>query len=215
MPTSRKAVKPARTYDSSSRRLRAQQSRGRIIETAERRFLADGYAATSLAAVADEAAVSVDTIYKAFGGKPGLARAIVERALEGVGPVPAATRSDRLQAEEKDPRRLIEGWGRMVAELAPRGAPIGLLIRDAAATATELRELIDEMDDARLRRMTANARRLHTAGHLRRGVTVSAAADVLWTYSSLELYELLVLKRKMPIARYGRFVADAMIAALL
>jgi hypothetical protein len=41
------------------------------------------------------------------------------------------------------------------------------------------------------------------------------AADVMWTYSSPELYELLVLRRKWTPARYGRFVADAMIAELL
>ena len=43
--------------------------------------------------------------------------------------------------------------------------------------------------------MTLNARRLHDAGHLRDGTTIRQAADVLWTYSAPELYELLVLRR--------------------
>ena len=60
-----------------------------------------------------------------------------------------------------------------------------------------------------------NARRLHKAGHLSKGVTVSEAADVLWTYSAPELYELLVLRRRWSRKRYGSFVADAMIAKLL
>ena len=38
---------------------------------------------------------------------------------------------------------------------------------------------------------------------------------MLWTYSSAELYELLVLRRGMPIEEYGRFVANAMTDALL
>ena len=38
---------------------------------------------------------------------------------------------------------------------------------------------------------------------------------MLWTYSAPELYELLVLRRGWSPARYGRFVADAMIDALL
>jgi hypothetical protein len=63
--------------------------------------------------------------------------------------------------------------------------------------------------------MTENARRLHNAGHLRPGITVAQTADILWTYSSPELYELLVLRRGMPLAHYGRFIADAMINALL
>jgi hypothetical protein len=62
--------------------------------------------------------------------------------------------------------------------------------------------------------MTGNARRLHEAGHLRAGITIAHAADVLWTYSSHELYELLDIRRQMPLDRCARFVADAMTAAL-
>jgi hypothetical protein len=47
-----------------------------------------------------------------------------------------------------------------------------------------------------LRRMTENARRLDEGGHLRKGMTVARAAEVLWTYSSPELYELLVVGRQ-------------------
>jgi hypothetical protein len=46
-------------------------------------------------------------------------------------------------------------------------------------------------------------------------MTVADAANVMWTYTAPELYELLVLRRGMPLETYGRFVADAMIAALL
>jgi hypothetical protein len=38
---------------------------------------------------------------------------------------------------------------------------------------------------------------------------------VLWTYTSPELYELLVVRRGMPLEDYGHFVAEAMTAALL
>jgi len=78
-----------------------------------------------------------------------------------------------------------------------------------------VRALLEELDADRLRRMTDNALRLAASGHLRRGSTVADAADVLWTYSSPELYELLVLRRGMRLERFGEFVASAMIAALL
>jgi AcrR family transcriptional regulator len=215
MTPSRDHVKTPRTYDSSRRREQARQSRIRTVEAAGRLFLANGYAATSIAAVADAAGVSVETIYKTFGGKPGLVRAVFDHALEGEGPIPAEQRSDTLQAEETDPRRIIAEWGRFVTELAPRASPLILLVRSASGTDPDLRFLLDDIDAARLRRMTLNARRLHRAGHLRAGISVAAAADILWTYSSAELYELLVLRRGMPLERYGRFVADAMTAALL
>ena len=209
-------VKPAtRRYDASRRQQRARQARERIVQVAEEQFLAQGYSATSVTAVAASAGVSVDTIYKSFGGKPGLIRAIFQRALEGEGPVPAEQRSDRLQVEETDPRTIIAGWGRFVREIAPRGSPILLLVRSAAATNLELLPLLDEIDAARLRRMTLNARRMHAAGHLWPGVTVSAAADLMWTYTSAELYELLVIRRGLSVRRYGDFVADALACALL
>jgi AcrR family transcriptional regulator len=208
-------VKPKRAYDASRRREFARQNHDSIIASAERRFLRDGYASTTIRAIAADAEVSPDTIYKSFGGKPGLIRAIRIRALQGERTIPAEQRSDDLQATESDPRTVIQGWGRFTAEIAPRVSPILLLIRDAAATDPEVGALLEEMDADRLRRMTLNARRLRDAGHLRAGTTLAQAADILWTYSSPELYELLVLRRGWTPPRYGRFIADAMIKTLL
>ncbi len=207
-------VKPRRPYDASRRRERARLTSARIVEVAERRFLSEGYGVT-IADIAGEAGVSPDTIYKTFGGKPGLLRAIRTRALEGEQPLPAESRSDELHRQESDPRRIIECWGRLTAEIAPRVAPILLLVRAVAATDAEVRELRRELDEDRYRRMSENAAKLGEAGHLRAGVTVAEAADILWTYSSPELYELTVLDRGWSLDRYGRFVAEAMIAALL
>jgi hypothetical protein len=88
-------------------------------------------------------------------------------------------------------------------------------MRDVATTEPDGKTLLDEMDADRLRRMTDNARRLRAAGHLRADVTLAHAADIMWTYSAPELYELLVLRRNWSPKRYGRFIADAMIDALL
>ncbi len=208
-------VKPARGYDGSRRRELAARRRAAIVDAARRRFLADGYAASTIAAIAADAQVSVHTIYKAFGGKAGLVRAIWRRALEGGGAIPAEQRSDELQLRERDPRAIIRGWGALSAEVAPRATPILLLVRAAAETDDEARGLMTELDADRLTRMTDNARRLMDGGHVRDGIDLAAAADVLWTYSSPELCELLMVRRGWAAERYGRFVADAMIAALL
>ena len=64
--------------------------------------------------------------------------------------------------------------------------------------------------------MTRNARNLAEAGHLREGITVEHAGEVHVDLPVLaELYELLVLRRGWAPGRYGAFIADAMIAALL
>lgn len=210
-----RVVKPKRPYDVRQRQERARRNRERIIDVAQERFLRDGYSGTTIASIADDANVSGDTIYKSFGGKPGLVRAIRTRALEGGGPVPAEQRSDDLHAAGLSGREIITAWGALTAEVAPRVAPILLLIRTAATTDPDVRTLLEEMDADRLRRMTENARRLRASGHLRPGVTLARAADILWTYSAPELYELLVLRRGWSPALHGRFIAGAMIDALL
>jgi AcrR family transcriptional regulator len=208
-------VNARRRYDSSGRRERARQTRDQIVDVAETMFLSGGYAATTVAAIAAAARVSVETIYKGFGGKPGLVRAIAERGLAGEGPVPAEQRSDRIRDTEPDPRRILTAWGAFTAEIAPRVAPLLTLARDAAASDPDIAAVLEQISAARLARMTVNARGLSDAGHLRPGITPAEAADILWTYSSPELYELLVISRGWPAERYGQFIAQALITALL
>jgi AcrR family transcriptional regulator len=215
MEQKRPAVNTRRRYDSSGRRERARQTRDQITEVARDLFLTDGYAATTVTAIAAAARVSAETIYKSFGGKPGLVRAIIDKGLAGEGPVPAEQRSDHIRDTEPDPRRILTAWGAFVTEIAPRTVPILALARDAAASDTEIAALLDEISASRHQRMTLNARGLASAGHLRPGITISEAADILWTYSSPELYELLVTRRGWPAEQYGRFVGQALIAALL
>jgi AcrR family transcriptional regulator len=208
-------VKRRRRYDSARRQDAAQRRRAAIVESASRLFMREGFSGTTIARIAEDAGVSDETVYKAFGNKIALVRAIRDKALAGEGPVHAERRSDRMQASQSDPRQIIRGWGVLTMEVAPRVVPVLLLVREAAASDPELARLREEMDAARLTRMAHNARTLLKGGHLREGITLDAATDVLWTYSSPELYELLVIRRNWSIDRYGRFIADAMIAALL
>jgi AcrR family transcriptional regulator len=208
-------VKRTRTYDSARRQAAAHRRRAAVVDAASRLFARDGFAATTIARIAGDAGVSEETVYKAFGNKVALVRAIRDKALAGEGPVHAERRSDRMQTSERDPRTIIRGWGVLTMEVAPRVAPVLLLVREAAASDPELARLQKEMDAARLTRMRHNARTLLKGGQVRDGVTLEAATDVLWTYSSPELYELLVIRRGWSVERYGRFIADAMIAALL
>jgi hypothetical protein len=159
--------------------------------------------------------VSVDTVYKAFGGKPGLVRAIYERGLGGRGTVPAVERSDAMRERETDPRTIMRNWGVLATEVASVVAPIRLLMRTAAATDPEMAALLADSDNERLERMRHHARFLQRRGYLREGVTLAEATDVLWTCSSVELYELLVLQRGWSASRFAEFVAHFMIATLL
>ena len=208
-------VKRRRRYDSARRQEAAQERRAAVVEAASRLFMREGFSGTTIARIAENAGVSEEMVYKVFGNKIALVQAIRDKALAGEGPVHAERRSDLMQASQNDPRAIIRGWGVLTMEVAPRVAPVLLLVRAAAASDPELARLQDEMDAGRLTRMTHNARTLLNGGHLRAGITLDAATDVLWTYSSPQLYELLVIRRGWSVERYGRFIADSMIAALL
>jgi AcrR family transcriptional regulator len=208
-------VKSKRRYDASRRRAQAAQTRGTILDVARRNFLEDGYAATTVARIATEAGTSVETVYKAFGGKSGIVTALWEQGLDGRGPVPAPERSDLLSSTETDPVRVLRGWGMFTTEVAPELAPVLLLVRGAAATDPEMAALLAEAEAQHRSRMRHNARRLQRRGWLRPGIGLTRATDILCAYSSAELYEQLVIKSGWPVKRYGEFIGDALIAALL
>lgn len=127
-------VKTPRAYDVSRRRAQAGRSRATILAAARERFLANGYAVTTLAAVAADADVSVDTIYKAFGSKSGLVKAVYDVAI--VGDDDAVALADRpfIQSliAEPDTRRMIRAYCEFFARGAERVMPILLLVRSAA-----------------------------------------------------------------------------------
>lgn len=208
-------VRPRRRYDSSRRQQHADRTRRDILDAARARFLELGYAATTVAAIAGDVGVSVDTIYKSFGGKTGVLRAICQESLAGAGPVPAYVRSDAMQATERDPYVIVRGFGTLTAEVSPRGSPLMLLLRDAAVSDADAAGLRDELDGHRLERMKHNAANLARASHLRPGLSVEEAAQIMWTLSSPELFELLVVRQGWSHERYGEFVGEALVAALL
>ena len=120
-----------------------------------------------------------------------------------------------MSSTESDPVRVLQGWGKLTTEVAPDVAPIMLLLRGAAATDPDMATLFAEAEAQRRAGCVHNARRLQQRGWLRPGVGLTQATDILWTYSSAELYDLLVLKSGWSVKRYGKFIANALIAALL
>src|SRR5512135_3161620 len=77
-------VNPRRRYHSPLRAEQAEQTRGRILLAARRLFVQQGFAGTTVAAVAHAAGVSSDTIYASLGGKRGLLEGVLERAISGL-----------------------------------------------------------------------------------------------------------------------------------
>lgn len=80
-----------------------EAKRAAIIDAASRRFMGDGFAATSIEQVAADAGVSKVTIYNQFGDKRGLFTAAVERECEkmrgyfSLEEMPSASIEERLR----------------------------------------------------------------------------------------------------------------------
>jgi AcrR family transcriptional regulator len=210
-------VKPRRRYDSSRRQEQARHNRRAVLQAAHQLFLERGFAATTMPDIAAAAGVSVQTVYKAFGNKTRLAKTVFDVAIAGDDePIPMLQRASLSRArDEPDARTKLRLYGEFLAETAPRHVSVQLVIRDAATSDPEARAVWAQLQAERLKGMTLFARALHEDGHLRPGVSANEARDVLWTYNSAELFQLLVLERGWPPKRYGRWVADALICALL
>jgi AcrR family transcriptional regulator len=176
-----------------------------MLDSARGLFLRSGFASTTVAAIASEAGVSQETVYKTFGGKTGLVEALYRQGLLGRGPVPAYQRSDSLRTNP-DPYDVTYGWSRLAMEVGPAISPLYLLVRDAALVDPGLGDLLREMDDDRYVRMTENARYLDEAGHLRDGVDLETAADLMWSVTSPEMFELLVVRRGWSLERWADYI---------
>ena len=89
-----------------------------------------------MAAIAEAAGVSIETIYLSIGGKPSLVRYLVETALSGTDqPVPALEREGVKEIRaEPDAGRKLQLFARMVHLLLERLAPIWQVVLEAAPT---------------------------------------------------------------------------------
>src|SRR6516164_9928169 len=76
-------VKHTRRYRSPRRQQQARATRARIIAAAARRFLASGYAGTTMRAAAADAGVALPTVELVFGTKARLLKAVIDVAIAG------------------------------------------------------------------------------------------------------------------------------------
>jgi AcrR family transcriptional regulator len=208
--------KERRPYDATGRQARAVRRRDDILEHARALFLTAGYALTTVASIASASGVSPETVYKAFGGKPGIVRAIFERSLLGSAPSPAEERSDAAQLEATDARALFHRFGELSAEVAPLTAPMMRLIRDAAAGGdSAMSALLHDVERERYERMLHNADLLQSRGFLGPGLTAEHSADVMWFYTADGVFHSLVVSRGWSLDAYAEFIAKALASALL
>ena len=206
--------------DVVKRRSRAGQAvdtRRRVVEAAGRLFVRDGYAATTLQQIADQAGVAVQTVYFHFGNKRTLLKEVVDVA--SVGDDQPVALLDRPWVEElrtaPGGREAIAVWLRVSREIFGRVAPVLRVIRDAAGSDPEMAAQWEANQQQRHTAHRALAETLEAKGALRPGLTVDEAADILFALVSLELYVLLTVERGWAPERWESWAACTVSDAVL
>jgi AcrR family transcriptional regulator len=205
-----------RPYDASGRRARADARRRDVVLAARELFERDGFRLTTITAVAAHAGVSPESIYKGFGSKATLAKAVFDVALAGDHePVPVAERPALLALrDEPDVRRKIDLFvGGLVQRLA-RSAKVHILIRDGRHVDDSLAPIWEKLQEEGRTGMTMLGRHLLETGNLRDGIELDEVRDVLWNYLAIDHYERLVLMQGWSHDRYGQWLTRAVISAL-
>jgi AcrR family transcriptional regulator len=205
-----------RSYDASGRRAQARARRLAVVLAARDLFERDGYRPTTIAAIAAQAGVSAESVYKGFGTKAALAKAVFDIELAGDdAPVPVAERPAMLQVRaEPDVLRKIAMFVDGLAQRQARSARVQILIRDGRHVDDSLAPIWEKMHDEGLAGMTMLGRHLLETGQLRDGISFEEVRDVLWNYLTIDTYERLVLTRGWPLDRYSQWLARTITSAL-
>lgn len=198
---------------------RAEATRRRVVDAAERLFLSGGYHTTTIEAIAAAADVSVETIYKRFGNKAALLRATVALAVVEA-PDPTAfieqflalppLQAVRAETDQAAQLRLLAGFSRTRLQ---RSADLHRMLRQAGSGDPVLAEFISADHAIRRQSQRALIDLLMVNGPLRRPPDEAAE-----TYSALanpDLYLLLTTEHRWTPERFETWLGDSFIALLL
>ena len=204
-----------RSYRSSVRSERAEQTRSRILRAAADVFGEHGYADTAVAQVAERAGVSVDTLYASVGRKPQLLLGAHDLVLGEGSPVPSEQRA-YVQAvrEAVGARAKLKTYAGALGRLLPRAIPLSDALRVAALTDPACREVWQSLVERRAANMRLLAADLRATGELRTDLSDDEVADLVWSMNGPEYY-LLVASRGRSPEDYAALVADVWIRTLL
>jgi AcrR family transcriptional regulator len=205
-------------YETPIRTARAAESRRRILDAATVLFVRDGYATTSLTAIADQAGLAVETIYKHFGSKANLLQHLLQRTITGdTGGenVIGGLSEEQIAALNAvpDPSTRLRRICALAAGVYERAAGIQRVFSEAAGADPVLREL---WRANRARRVT-DIRALFTS-FVREGslsVPLDHAVDIAWVLVGPETFAMLTHDRGWTTQRYERWLYRTLHTELL
>ncbi len=148
----------------------------------------DGYAGTTINAIADEAGVSPESVYGGFGNKRQLLLAVLERAGPSADDSAAVVTEEWLAqlAAEGDARRRLALMSELTRGALERSAPLNDVLHVAARFDPELRALEAEVDGRRRSDIEMLVAVLAEVGPLR--LPKDEAVDLMWALGTSDVY---------------------------
>jgi AcrR family transcriptional regulator len=210
-------AKPRRPYQSTLREEQARATRRAVVTAAKDLFVEQGWARTTIDAVAQRAGVSRKTVFTAVGGKAALLKLALDWALVGDDePVPLSDRPviaemDRLT----DPRALVASWARFAAELESRAAPLAEVLVVAADADVEAAEVHATSERNRLGGAEGFVDRLMARTELRPGLTRDQAVAATLVLLSPAVHRTLVGEHGWTLEEYADWIERSALAELL
>lgn len=201
------AVKPLRRP--TLREERAALTRSRIAQAARRLFGSRGYGATTLAAVAEEAGVAVQTIYAVYGSKAEILRFLSHDLLNE----PHATAVLGQALMERDAGRKLVLLAHSIRLRWEHGHDVVAINEVAAATDPKIRRDVEEIVGLRRRGLAQMARSIRS--ELAAGLTVAQAAALLDALTLPSVYAQLVTMHGWTPDRFESWLAAALPRQLL
>jgi AcrR family transcriptional regulator len=196
----------------SLRARHAALTRSAILEAARRLFAKQGYAATAVRPIAEEAGVAVQTLYTTFGSKQGLLLALVDAVREEAE---SQALGDEIVRSD-DPLEMVRLAARIRRQTLERGGDVVAAFREGAAADPEVAaayELAHRRTREGIGRFCA---RLQAVAALRSGLTPERAVDQVAAMFSAEIYEELTGHRSgWSPDEYERWLAERLAEILL
>jgi TetR/AcrR family transcriptional regulator, regulator of autoinduction and epiphytic fitness len=209
--------KPRRSYASATRTERARQTRQRVIETATRLFVQQGYARTTMRAIAASAGVSVPMVELLFGTKAQLLHVVIDVAIAGDHePVPVLSRPWASDAQSaNNVAGFLTVVARVLCEAQVRSAGVILVAYEAAAADPDIHVLIADRESQRERTAGWIVDGVLARALLRPGVDRTAAVDTVWMLMDPVVFSRLTRQRGWSPDRYASWFVDSVTQLLV
>jgi len=197
------ADKPRRRYNSTRRSLQAAQTRDDVLAAAIRLFSVAGWAGTTIAGIASEAEVAVETIYSGFGSKKALLRAAMDVAVVGdAEPIPFADRADAKRMAQGTFADRVDAATQIAADVHERSAGVWSAIIEAAAADPEIDGWRQEFERGRRTEVARSVRAV-----LGPDVDVDEmTVDLVWVLFGPEVYRKVTADLATSRAGYESFL---------